>query len=327
MTSSYPGQALLGQRSSLFICLEQQQPQLMMHILGAETTSLGVVQSWINGSRQARRLDFSPASDQLEVGWARFSADRSLTGLVLFQIVESGTGLVKSEVSLFDSPLASRFTTLFSKFEGPAMAIANPGRESFLLDATLRTEEGIVAQNSLLIESHEQLATFIDEAFFGVAIPDEATLEIETPGPTRRHDFLEDGERFGYINQPSRVPARPEWDAWPDQPPTAVLRYRLGESGQFELANETLINVDSPIQIAIDGGSSSDDRGLISYAFSVQQDLTSGGAILSGPGEESQRLLEIASGTSGTITVTMVVTDQGGQSDPTQVVFQVTSGE
>ncbi len=109
----------------------------------------------------------------------------------------------------------------------------------------------------------------------------------------------------------------------PDNKPIAVLRYRNGSQGELVEAPAETVEVDSPASIRFDA-SSSQDEGALTYSFILERHLTSGGTSFRSEGD-AVRVLDIQSGSQGTLAVSVTVTDPGGQSDTTRIDFKVKS--
>jgi hypothetical protein len=107
--------------------------------------------------------------------------------------------------------------------------------------------------------------------------------------------------------------------------PGVKLQYRLGDSGLFLDAPESgNVAVAGAVSISLDAGNTTDDKGIqnLEFTFSSQQDLSSGGAVLTPAGATA--VLDVSEGTNGTVTVTVVVTDDDSESTNKSVVFEIT---
>ncbi|MFQ5739289.1 MAG: hypothetical protein ACE5JX_09760 [Acidobacteriota bacterium] len=104
-------------------------------------------------------------------------------------------------------------------------------------------------------------------------------------------------------------------------PPTARLTYQLEGSGQVLSAPAFPVTVIAPTSITLDAGGSTDEGPLV-FAFTLVPDLIQGSAILSRI-SDAVRLLQIESGSQGTVSTTVTVTDELGLSDSITIVFSV----
>ena len=138
------------------------------------------------GPSSSRRLRFSGQDPEVTVvGWSRIDADVRLTGLVLYQLLNSETGEIDSEVSLFATERGSKFTTFFSTDDGLAAAIVNPEATEARLVVKLIDEnfgpDLPLAQRPLILAPGQHQARFLDETYFGLFPPgfESGTLVIE----------------------------------------------------------------------------------------------------------------------------------------------------
>ncbi len=146
-------------------------------------------QAWENAPFEIDSLSFARLElrgDTLQEGWACVKSAVELTGLVLFQVVESMSGKVDREVAIFESPSATGFVTYFNRLEQTAAAIANPGEQVATVRLTISdTILGEVKSKLLEIGSREHVTEFLNEDFFGEFLEgfEQGTLVIESDLP------------------------------------------------------------------------------------------------------------------------------------------------
>jgi hypothetical protein len=107
--------------------------------------------------------------------------------------------------------------------------------------------------------------------------------------------------------------------------PTAKIKYKLG-SGAMTLATGAAVPVDGSITtINLDGGASTDDGGVgnLSYLWTLVPNVTTGSVNISNYTTQTPTLT-VASGTSGSATVTLKVTDLQGANNSASVTFNIT---
>jgi hypothetical protein len=277
----------------------------------------------------ARQLNFAPdGTTPITVGWATVESDVQLEGIVLYQLVETATGALNSETSLFSSPKGSRFTTYFGREDGLAMAVANPGSESVEVIARLLDPEqgwGMpVSINTFDLEPGEHTATFLDPKFWGDLPEDfsEGTVVLETRAGDLIGTVLKTRSGVPFSTLPL---SNKRGTVAFNSAPGVKLQYRLGDSGLFLDAPESgNVAVAGAVSISLDAGNTTDDKGIqnLEFTFSSQQDLSSGGAVLTPAGATA--VLDVSEGTNGTVTVTVVVTDDDSESTNKSVVFEIT---
>ncbi len=112
----------------------------------------------------------------------------------------------------------------------------------------------------------------------------------------------------------------------PNEPPRARLHYRVVENESLREASDgESIEVDSPADILLDASESTDEDSL-DYSFTLEEDLISGGAVLTSQGE-AQRVLQLQAGTRGSLQVTCTVTDRYGASDSLTLLLEVNDAQ
>ena len=135
--------------------------------------------------RASRRLRFSGSDPhRTTIGWAKITTTRPLRGLVLYQLIDSATGALESEVSLFSSPTGERLTSFFDPDYNLAVALVNPGQdEARLLIQLIDPELGPdlpYASIPLILHPGQQFHGFLDESLFpGLPEGFQGTLVIE----------------------------------------------------------------------------------------------------------------------------------------------------
>ncbi len=108
----------------------------------------------------------------------------------------------------------------------------------------------------------------------------------------------------------------------PNEPPRTRVEYRLEPEGQLhDLPLQAPLEVSSPAEVVLDASSSTDEDTL-SFAFVMQEDLLSGGAVLTQP-SQARGLLQIQPGTQGSLRVTVTATDLHGLSDSVSATILV----
>ncbi len=107
----------------------------------------------------------------------------------------------------------------------------------------------------------------------------------------------------------------------PDDPPRAHLRYRVGGEGDLRDVSGEPVRIAPPAEVLLDATRSTDEQPL-QYSFVMQETLFSGGAVLSQPAE-GQALVEVKSGTLGSVTITATVTDKHGSTDSASVKLSI----
>lgn len=269
----------------------------------------------------SRSLALEAPAGVTTVGWGRVRSDVRLTGLVLYQLRESEA--LVSEVSLFSSPRARSFSTFFGRDDGLAIAAANPGAAVTQLSVRIVGEDGeaTVLSTTLPLESTTQLARFLDASFFDAELPpdfERGTIIVESyDEPVIVTVLKTDAVGLAFSTLPVSTRPRPS-----NLRPVARLTYRIGAMGPFlEPDSSNPIAVSAPAEITLDAGLSVDpEEGPLNYAFSLETNLSSGGAVLEGV-TETLRIVRIAEGTAGTVRVDLTVTDSGGLSDTISIVF------
>ncbi len=286
-------------------------------------------------ARSARQLAFSAVSNGAPtVGWARVTTDQQLTGLVLYQLNDRSSPGVGFELGLFASTPGARITTFFGRDDGLAVAVANPGNQAAnvlfeVLGDPLGTETPVAMRN-VVLGPGQQLAQFLDAEFLG-GLPDgfqEGTLVVRELEERSIVATVLKTDPLGFLTSTLPVAVRRGESGViaGNDPPVARLRVATGDptAEPQPVADGDRITVSPPAEVRLDGSTSSDELGAagLRYDFRIDQSFTAGGAILTFSGESS-RTLQIAEGSVGSITVTLVVTDPFGASDSTALTIDV----
>ncbi|MFQ5739701.1 MAG: Ig-like domain-containing protein [Acidobacteriota bacterium] len=105
-----------------------------------------------------------------------------------------------------------------------------------------------------------------------------------------------------------------------NDPPVAGLTYQLEDGPPLAVPSQA-VEVTAPVTVVLDASSSTDD-GSLTFSFALKQNLVTGGALLSQV-SSAVRQLQIQSGSSGTVTVTMTASDDKGATDSLTIDFVV----
>jgi len=146
--------------------------------------------------QSSKRMEFSGTPGAAtKQGWAKVKSNVKLTGLVLFQIVNSAENDVQREISLFSSSRGRNFATYFNPSEETALAVANPGDQAVTINVKLidyvNGEQWIVKNSVLFPEipgsklaAKQHRAKFVDANLLGQLPTNfkEGTLIIESDG-------------------------------------------------------------------------------------------------------------------------------------------------
>ncbi len=115
-----------------------------------------------------------------------------------------------------------------------------------------------------------------------------------------------------------------------NQPPVAVVKYKVGTTGTLTAAPATPVAVNSPTSgsttITLDGSSSTDDGGTaaLTYLWTKSDNLSAGGVTLTNANTKTASL-SVNSSTQGTVTLTLKVTDQPGLNSTATISFNITN--
>ncbi|RPJ55076.1 MAG: hypothetical protein EHM23_27365 [Acidobacteria bacterium] len=112
----------------------------------------------------------------LKLGWARVKAQKRLTGLLLYQVVEGNNKDVQTQVGLYSTDAARKFATFYDSDAEIAIAVANPSGQAALVRVrVIDNQSGAEVVSKLLFPEEtgnslpalQHRAKFLNAAFLG----------------------------------------------------------------------------------------------------------------------------------------------------------------